>query len=110
MKIIYNNVIPFKGFKAINIFGMMFVRKGKTINAYDLNHESIHTEQMKELAFIFYYPLYFIEWLVKLFVHKFKNHDAYRNISFEKEAYENEKDLEYLKARKRYNWFKRIWK
>ena len=28
MKVIYNNLIPFKGYKAINIFGLVFVRKG----------------------------------------------------------------------------------
>lgn len=27
MKVIYNNLIPFKGYKAINIFGLVFVRK-----------------------------------------------------------------------------------
>ena len=27
MKIIYNNIIPFKGFKAMNLFGVLFVRK-----------------------------------------------------------------------------------
>lgn len=26
MKIIRNNIIPFKGFKAINLFGILFVR------------------------------------------------------------------------------------
>ena len=26
MKIIYNNTIPFKGFKAMNLFGVLFVR------------------------------------------------------------------------------------
>jgi len=28
MKIIYNNIIPFKGYKGINLFGVLFVRKG----------------------------------------------------------------------------------
>ena len=27
MKIIYNNVIPFKGFTAINLFGILFARR-----------------------------------------------------------------------------------
>ena len=27
MKIIYNNIIPFKGFKCINLFGVLFARK-----------------------------------------------------------------------------------
>ena len=85
MKIIYNNLIPFKGFIAINLFGVLFVRneykkrfesEGFTTT---LNHESIHTEQIKELGYIFFYIWYFIEWLLRL---PFGN--AYYNISFEK--------------------------
>ena len=32
MKVIYNNIIPFKGFKCINLFGVLFVRKGCFMN------------------------------------------------------------------------------
>lgn len=94
--IIKNNIIPFKGYKAINLFGILFVRKEYELSKVDLNHEAIHTAQMKELLFIFFYIIYFFEWLVRLFINK----NAYRSISFEKEAYSNEKNLEYLKNRK----------
>ena len=47
MKIIYNKIIPFKGFLAINLFGFLFARKKLT--EVNINHEKIHTEQMKEL-------------------------------------------------------------
>ena len=45
MKIIYNNIIPFKGYLAINLFGFLFVRKdvNRQLNAFDINHEKIHT-------------------------------------------------------------------
>lgn len=43
MKLIYNNIIPFKGFKAINLFGLCFVRNGMKMSDKDINHESIHT-------------------------------------------------------------------
>ena len=50
MKIIYNNIIPFKGFKAVNICGILFVRKGTgSMTWVDYKHERIHTEQMKEM-------------------------------------------------------------
>ena len=107
MKIIYNNLIPFKGFIAINLFGVLFVRNeykkrfesgGFTTT---LNHESIHTEQIKELGYIFFYIWYFIEWLLRL---PFGN--AYYNISFEREAYTNEKNIKYLQTRKRYSFLK----
>lgn len=107
MKIIYNKVIPFRGFVAINLFGVLFVRKeykGR-INARTLNHEGIHTEQMKELLYLFFYLLYVLEWLVRLFM----TGNAYRNISFEREAYSNETNIKYIKERKYFEFIK-YWK
>lgn len=53
MKIVYNNVIPFKGFAAINLFGIVFARKEcRPLSKEAMNHEAIHTEQMKELLYI----------------------------------------------------------
>ena len=107
MKIIRNNIIPFKGFKAINLFGILFVRKNAKIDNITLNHEAIHTAQMKELLYIFFYLFYVIDWLIGLVAHlDFRR--AYRDICFEKEAYENEKDLDYLQKRKRFNFLKYI--
>ena len=90
MKIIYNKLIPFKGYAAVNLFGVLFVRKGVTVNQRMLNHEAIHTRQMKEMAYIFFYLWYIIEWIVRLFQYRFKSHSAYRAISFEQEAYDND--------------------
>lgn len=104
MKIIYNNIIPFRGFVAINLFGLLFVRKeykGK-IGARTLNHESIHTAQMRELLYLGFYLAYVIEWCVRLFMRG----NAYRNISFEREAYLNEYDAGYLKKRRHFAFTK----
>ena len=107
MKIIYNNVIPFKGYRAINLFGVLFVRKDieAPIDKVVINHESIHSQQMKEMLWIPFYIWYVIEWLIKVCIY-FDTHMAYRRISFEREAYNNEKNLEYLKERKHYCWLK----
>lgn len=105
MIIIKNHIIPFPGFLAINIFGILFVRdeywkrRNDDAKKITLNHESIHTAQMKELLYVFFYIIYFFEWIVRLFINV-KN--AYDNISFEKEAYFNQNDLNYLKTRKHY--------
>lgn len=107
MKIIYNNILPVKGFKTINLFGFLFVRKGKTLRYIDINHEKIHTEQMKEMLYVFFYLWYVIEWLVKLPLYSF-THKAYRNISFEREAYQNQYDMNYLNNRKHYAWIHKI--
>lgn len=99
MKIIRNNIIPFHGFRAINLFGVLFVRGNARIDDITLNHENIHTQQGKELFWVVFYILYIGEWLVNFI--RFKNFkEAYLNISFEKEAYANEKNTEYLKTRR----------
>lgn len=101
MKIIYNKLIPFKGFSAINLFGVLFAREGVHITCTTISHERIHTEQMKELGYIFFYLLYLLEWLVKL---PFYGKKSYRNISFEREAYANEEELFYMRNRKKYSF------
>ena len=93
MKVIVNEYIPFKGFIAFNFFGIIFVRLDEYLkfdklhnkHAYDviLNHEKIHTEQMKELLYIFFYLIYCVEYLIK-FICCFNFHKAYHNVSFEK--------------------------
>jgi len=63
-----------------------------------MNHERIHLRQQLELLILPFYVWYFVEYLFRLV--QFKDRKmAYRNISFEREAYENEKDLGYLKGR-----------
>lgn len=101
MKIIYNKIIPFKGFRAITLWPFIFVRKGCEFNEIHLNHEKIHARQQLELLIILFYLIYLIEQLVRLIITG-NLHKAYRDISFEKEAYANESNLDYLKNRK---WF-----
>lgn len=99
MRVIHNNLIPFKGFKAINLFGICFVRKPHKMTPHDYNHENIHTAQMRELGYIFFYILYFVEWLYRLVFH---TSTAYRGISFELEAFEHQYDYDYLEHRERF--------
>lgn len=104
MRIIFNDIIPFKGFCAINICGVMFARKGTVIDEQLLRHEEIHTAQMRELWYVGFYLLYVIEWLYRMAQGR-TSHDAYRAISFEKEAYAMEDDINYLKNRKPFAWW-----
>lgn len=78
------------------LFPFIFVRGGKLLTATTLNHEKIHFAQQKEMLVVFFYLWYFIEWIFK----------GYKNISLEKEAYDNQDDLLYLETRKHYNWIK----
>lgn len=111
MKIVYNSIIPFKRFRCLNLFGILFVRKNSDgsilkLSRKSINHEMIHTEQMKELLYVFFYLWYFIEWLIELVLPPY-NKD-YSDISFEEEAYMHEDNLDYIKQRKRYNWIKYV--
>lgn len=99
MKIIYNNIIPFPGFAAINLFGVIFARKKyRPLSATKINHEAIHTAQMKELLYVGFYICYLIEWVVRLFM----KGSAYRNISFEREAYNCYHIPGYVQIRQRF--------
>lgn len=105
MLVIRNKVIPFPGYKAINLFGILFVRGNAMIDEVTINHERIHTAQMKELLYIPFYLFYVIEWLIRLI--QFRNtYMAYRNTSFEREAYQNQEDLYYLKGRTFFSFLK----
>ena len=103
MKIIRNNIIPFPGHKAINLFGILFVRGNARIDDITLNHEKIHTAQIKEMLYVFFYIWYVIEWLMRL-----PKGNAYKNISFEREAYANEGDASYLNGRYWFNFLRYI--
>lgn len=103
MKIFYSRIIPFKGYKAVNLFGILFVRKGCTLSQRDINHEQIHTAQMEELWYVGFYVWYVLEWLYRMC----KKGNAYRNISFEREAYSNQNDMYYLYMRRsKFAWRK----
>ena len=105
MKVIYNRLLPPKGFKAINLFGVVLVRKECRMTTTDLSHEAIHTAQMRELLYVPFYVLYVLEWLWLLPRYP-KRHEAYRHISFEREAYAHQAEPDYLKTRPKYNQYK----
>ncbi|HEY6143136.1 MAG TPA: hypothetical protein VIV55_06850 [Flavobacterium sp.] len=96
--IITKYLIP-KGYRGLAIFPFVFVKQTlDKENLVFINHERIHLRQQLELLIIPFFIWYFLEFLLRLA--QYKNIDlAYRNISFEREAYSNEKDLDYLKQR-----------
>lgn len=105
MKVIINNILPLKGFKCINLFGILFCRR--ILNKIDINHETIHTKQGQELLWIGFYLWYIIEYLIRLIIYR-DTKLAYKNISFEREAYQNQSNLDYLSNRKHYNWLSKL--
>lgn len=102
MIIIRNSIIPFgRDYGAINLFGILFVKPDMPLTAEVINHERIHTAQMRELLYAPFYIIYIIEWLIRLLQQK-NLFRAYRAISFEREAYANGNNLSYLNHRKRF--------
>ncbi len=104
MNTIKTSWFPFGDFKAINLFGVIFY-KGSELSQKTLNHEAIHTAQMKEMLYIFFYLWYFIEWITRLCI-DYKT--AYRSISFEQEAYDNDDNLTYFTTRVKYAWWGKL--
>lgn len=76
-------------------------------NEVFMNHERIHFRQQMELLVIPFYVWYVVEFLFRR-IQSATWQEAYRNISFEREAYENEKDLDYLKRRSFWKFVKFI--
>lgn len=113
MKIVFNKHIPFKNFIAFNFFGIIFVRESaKARYQYRKlvidNHEAIHTAQMKELLYVFFYILYGLNWLFNIIRYWFKAKKAYRMVVFEQEAYEYEEYMQHLTYRSHFYWLKYI--
>jgi len=96
-----------KNYTALCFIPFLFVARGFDIRKIPvtLNHERIHARQQGEMLWIFFFIWYFIEYLVRLLIYRSHNR-AYRNISFEREAYENAGNPDYLKKRKIYSWVK----
>lgn len=86
--------------QAISIFPFIFLRE--RFCRYDpslLNHERIHLHQALELLIVPFYTLYLLEFLIRWICTRNFN-QAYQSISFEREAYQNDQNLSYLKTRR----------
>ncbi|OSY87275.1 membrane protein [Tenacibaculum holothuriorum] len=105
MILISKHIIP-KGFVGLTLYPFIFLkRKDLKLNYELVNHEKIHLKQQQELLIIFFYLFYGLEWFIKLL--KYKNGFlAYKNLSFEREAYLNESNLYYLEKRKLFSFLK----
>ena len=73
------------------------------LDAYELNHELIHVAQQRELLYLPFFLWYGLEWLILLIKYR-DGMQAYRNIRFEREAYQHQYDLTYLQHRRHYHY------
>ena len=70
-----------------------------------INHERIHLKQQLELFIVPFYIWYVLEWLLRFAQHK-NAYLAYCHISFEREAYHHENNMDYPSTRKPYSFLK----
>lgn len=125
VKLIYSKILPFSGFYCMNLFGYLIRRekyRNTPISRTTLNHETIHALQSEDfipnpknsdfkriLGYLIFYLIYIIEWIFKVICNIFYwKIRAYRSISFEIEAYNNQYDYEYQDKRERWAWTKHI--
>lgn len=85
MRVIQNKWIPFKGYKYINLFGLIFTRDASKINAKEYNHEKIHLKQMQEMLWLPFYLWYGVEYCIIRLLRFFDKQDVvYHDVSFER--------------------------
>ena len=119
--LIFNTILPlfvmivvFKYLFFKNYVGLSFwpfiILKDPVLkeDAILVNHERIHLRQQRELWILPFYLLYLLEGVVRFLIY-FDAYKAYRNISFEREAYHNEANLNYLPGRSRFVFIKYLW-
>ena len=86
---------------AISLAGLVFSRG--YMSPVTKRHETIHFQQQLEMLFIPFFLLYGFFWLKAMIKHR-DGKAAYYVNPFEKEAYINETDENYLQNRKRFAW------
>ena len=108
MIIVCQSLLKNTKISGITLFPFILLKRKEDLhNEILLNHEKIHLRQQAELLVIFFYFWYVLEYYY--FYFKLKDHFlAYKSISFEREAYAMEDDLNYLKTRKLWSFWKYI--
>ncbi len=112
LKRVYSNIIPFSGYIAMTVFPWVFIRKdlSQKYTPTANRHELTHAYQQLECLWVLFFVWYVIEWFIKIPICYFTCKNAYRSISFEQEAYDNQGKVDYNKSRRHYAWMKYIFK
>lgn len=105
MRLIISKFWVPKGFSGITVYPFIFARENslRTHKTF-VNHEKIHLRQQIELLILPFFIWYVLEFFIRLIQYKNRK-KAYRNISFEREAYANESNPDYLTNREFFSFF-----
>lgn len=121
----------FSGYSTITLFAWVFTKWTEALARQStINHECVHARQWTELTIasgliiwagmlifgfsawwlllssIVFYLWYVVEWCIRVIVGCFSSHDAYRMVSFEREARLAETDSNYLENSRYFAWIK----
>ncbi|MCW2118727.1 hypothetical protein [Flavobacterium sp. 7A] len=93
-----------RGFRGLTIFPFVFMKYASDkVNPVFINHEKVHLKQQLELLILPFFIWYGLEYLIRLLQYR-NAYLAYKNISFEREAYANESNLDYLNERRLFSF------
>lgn len=128
MEVVFRKHFPFKGFTALTMWPVIFVRADRKEKFTDkvLRHETTHALQQIECYVLgwllalamslagfgwwslipvgLFFELYLLEWVIKIPFCKFDTNRAYMSISFEREAYLWQYDKGYNSVRPHFEW------
>ncbi|MBA80433.1 MULTISPECIES: hypothetical protein [unclassified Leeuwenhoekiella] len=96
----------FRRFSGCAVWPFILIREeGLKRNKVFINHERIHLRQQVELLVLPFYVWYLSEYTYYR-IRGYSKEKAYRSICFEREAYQFENDLYYLKKRRPWAFLK----
>jgi hypothetical protein len=98
----------FSGITGITLFPFIILRselQGAVESAVTINHEKIHIRQQLELLLVFFALWYFASFIAGLARGR-GWYGAYRNIIFEREAFDRMYELDYLARRRPFGFLK----
>ena len=112
LKRVYTSHFPFATYTAITFYPFVFIKmeKAEKYTPTVARHEMTHAKQQVEMAWILFFIIYIIEWIIKIPICCFDFDKAYRSISFEQEAHYNQGKTDYNDIRKHFAWIKYIFK
>ncbi len=106
MLLIVSRYFTPKGYSGITIFPFIIISDRKyRSDAILIRHEKIHIRQQIELAVFPFFIWYFVEFVIRLVTLRDRK-AAYKSISFEREAYDNQENPSYLKTRPVWNFLR----
>jgi len=91
---------------AIALAGVILAKKGRKLSEQTITHEQVHFRQQWELLIVGFFVLYALEFLFRFVACGFRWMEAYRNISFEREADDLQGESFNLVLRPPYNWIR----